>query len=182
MRLAKASIATATLCLMLGAASAQQKDMSIGRAATQPLRDARIKEDKIPEILQLAASAPYSLIGMRSCAQIAAEVGRLNDALGADADTQGKTKGEGANIAAAAAGAAVSSLIPGLGLIKVITGADKAERRAQAAVYAGAIRRGFLKGIGQSKGCRPPAAPFPAAIRDVQELPVPESDERDERR
>lgn len=171
-------LAVGTMIMLAApAAIAQQQDNSVGRAAMQPLRDTRIKEDKIPEILQLAASAPYSMVGMRSCAQIAAEVGRLNDALGADADVPEKKKGEGSAIAAAAASAAVNSLIPGLGLIKVITGADKAERRAQAAVYAGAIRRGFLKGLGQSKGCRPPAAPAAEALRSVQELPVADKDD-----
>lgn len=158
---------------------AQQQDDNVGRAAMQPLRDTRIKEDKIPEILQLAASAPYSSIGMKNCAAIAAEVRRLDEALGVDVDAPAEKKGEGSAIAAAAARAAVNTLIPGLGLVRVITGADKAQRRAEAAVYAGSVRRGFLKGMGVLKKCRPPAAPLAAALTDRQELPPVEKDNED---
>lgn len=177
-------IMTTTLCLLattmtsVSGAMAQNsagtvKD-NIAREATQPLRDTRIEKEKIPDILQLAASAPYSSVGTKSCATIAAEIGKLNTALGADADAPAQQKGEGAAVAAAGARAVVNTLIPGLGLVRVITGADKAQRRAEAAVYAGSIRRGYLKGLGLSKGCRPPAAPTAASIADRPELPVVE--------
>ena len=39
-----------------------------------------IKKTKIPEVLQLAASAPYSLVGIKTCVQINREI----IALGAD--------------------------------------------------------------------------------------------------
>ncbi len=136
-----------------------QAQNQIERAATQPLRDTRLKEDKIPPILWLAASAPYSTQDMTSCAKISAEIAKLNTALGVDVDIPGKKKGEGSEIAAAAAGEVVRSIIPGLGLVRVVTGADKQQRRVQAAVYAGSVRRGFLKGLGLSKHCPAPAAP-----------------------
>ncbi len=149
-----------------------QRDDSVKRAATQPLRDTRIEKDKIPEILQLAASAPYSAIGLKSCTAIADEIQRLDAALGPDVDQPAPKKGEGSAIAAAAARAAVNSLIPGLGVVRVLTGADKAQRRAEAAVFAGAVRRGYLKGMGLQRGCRVPAAPPAAAVNDRQELPA----------
>lgn len=153
-------------------APAQDKKPSdVERAATSPLRDTRIKDDKIPDILLLAASAPYSSIGMRNCRAIADEIDKLDAALGPDVDAPAKEKGEGAAIAAAAARAAVSTLIPGLGIVRVITGADKAQRRVEAAVYAGSVRRGYLKGLGLSKRCKPPAAPLAAAVADTPELP-----------
>lgn len=154
------------------AAGAQQQDNDVGRAATQPLRDARIKEDKIPEILLLAASAPYSSANTQNCAAITREVNRLTSVLGPDVDAPAPKKGEGSAVAAAAARGVVSSFIPGLGLVRVITGADKAQRRAEAAVYGGSVRRGYLKGIGRMKGCRGTAAPRPAAIADRPELPA----------
>jgi len=158
------------------AQTAQTQPDTAGRAVTEPLRDTRIKKDKIPEILQLAASAPYSRVGMRSCAQIAQEISKLDEALGRDIDQPAKRKGESAEIGAAAARAAVNTLIPGLGLVRVLTGADKAQRRAEAAVYAGAVRRGYLKGLGLSKGCNPPAAPLRDAVNDVPELPAAADD------
>ncbi|MBX9815093.1 MAG: hypothetical protein A4S12_03710 [Proteobacteria bacterium SG_bin5] len=162
-------------------ALAQQmpNDNSVGRAATQPLRDTKIQKDKIPEVLLLAQSAPYSSANTRSCGQIATEVQKLNAVLGDDADVEGKKKGEGSYVASAATRAAVNTLIPGLGLVRVITGADKAQRRVEAAVHAGAVRRAYLKGIGLTKGCRPVAAPYPAAVADQPELPpVDDKDEK----
>lgn len=175
-------MAMAALPLALAPATAQMKqDNSIERAATSPLRDARIKEDKIPEVLLLAVSAPYSSANTRSCAAIANEVNKLTAVLGADVDAPAKRKGEAAEIAAAATRGVVSSFIPGLGLVRVITGADKAQRRAEAAVYAGAIRRGYLKGLGLSRGCKPVAAPRAAAVADRPELPPVEKDDDDKK-
>lgn len=143
---------------------------TVGGALTQPLRDTRIADRKIPEILQLAASAPYSSANTRACPAIAGEVRRLDAALGRDVDAPGQPKSERSALAAVAARTAVSSLIPGLGIVRVITGADKQQRRAEAAVYGGSVRRAYLKGIGLSKGCAPPAAPTKAAVADRQEL------------
>lgn len=171
MQLKAIASATVLIGLLVGAAAAQQQDTSVRRAATQPLRDARLQKDKIPESLLLAASAPYSIEGTRSCAQIAEQIATLTAALGEDVDVEGKKKGEGAYVASAATKAAVNTLIPGLGLVRVITGADKAQRRAEAAAYAGSVRRAYLKGLGLSKGCRAPAAPTAAAVADRMELP-----------
>lgn len=149
--------------------SAQQGD-SVGREVTQPLRDTRITKAKIPAVLQLAASAPYSSAHTNSCAAISGEVRRLDSALGADVDVPGKAKGEGSAIAAVAARTAVNSLIPGLGLVRVITGADKEQRRAEAAVYAGQTRRAYLKGLGLARKCGAPAAPTRAAVADTPSM------------
>ncbi|MGJ3647448.1 hypothetical protein ACLB0R_03100 [Sphingomonas sp. GlSt437] len=155
----------------LAAQTAQTKPDTAGQEAMEPLRDTGIKKTKIPEVLQLAASAPYSLVGIKTCVQINREIIALDGALGRDIDQPAEQRGQSAELGAAAARAAVNTLIPGLGLVKVITGADKAQRRAEAAVYAGAVRRGFLKGVGLSRGCKPPAAPLHEAVLDVPELP-----------
>lgn len=174
--LVSAAPAAALLAATASSSAAQRKNDSVGRAATEPLRDARIVKDKIPEALLLAQSAPYSGADTRNCAAIGRAVERLNAALGDDADVEGKPRGEGAYIAAAATRAAINTFIPGLGLVKVLTGADKAQRRAEAAAYAGAVRRAFLKGVGQARGCRPVAAPYPAAVAERPELPPEESE------
>ena len=149
-------------------AVAQQSD-SVGSAVTQPLRDTRIVDKKIPEILQLAASAPYSSANTRNCATIAGEVRRLDAALGRDVDAPEVPKSERSALAAVAARTAVNTLIPGLGLVRVITGADKQQRRVEAAVYGGSVRRAYLKGIGLTKGCGVPAAPTRQAVADTQD-------------
>ena len=164
----------AAFLLAATAAASQPNDRSpVEEAATQPLRDVRIDDDEIPEVLRLAASAPYSMRGARSCAAIAAEVGRLDAALGADADAPGTDgPGRGAEVAATAVRTAVGLLIPGRGLLRAVTGADRQQARAEAAVQAGMMRRSFLKGIGAHRGCSPPAAPTRAAREAVQALPV----------
>jgi len=169
MRILPSLIAVAMLLPPITAAEAQQGN-GIGSAVTQPLRDTRLREQKIPPVLQRAASAPYSSAGTASCATIGAQIHELNAALGADVDTPAKQKGEGSAVAAAGARAVVGTLIPGLGLVRVITGADKAQRRAEAAVYAGAVRRGYLKGLGLAKRCGAPAAPTAASLAAQPEL------------
>lgn len=146
-----------------GPLEAQNQPDNLGRAVTAPLRDARIQEDKIPPILQKAVDAPYSLEGLRNCAAIGAEVDKLTQALGADVDVPAASRSQASEIAIGAAGAAASAAagaaVPGLGLLKVVTGADKQQKRVQAAVFAGSVRRGFLKGVGLSRKCAAPAAP-----------------------
>ncbi len=147
------------------AAAAQNQRGPVESAATQPLRDTRISEDPIPESLQLAASAPYSTRGLESCAAIRAEIARLDSALGPDADAAGSEPGRGAELAAVATRTAINALIPGLGIVRVVTGADRQQRRVEAAVHAGSIRRSFLKGLGSARRCQPPAAPTRAATQ-----------------
>ncbi|MDF0489905.1 hypothetical protein PX554_17355 [Sphingomonas sp. H39-1-10] len=170
MRVVPAFVIAGLLIAPVTAATAQQNNNGLGHVVTQPLRDTRIKDEKIPAVLQRAASAPYSAVGTQNCAAITAQIRDLNGALGADVDTPAKQKGEGSAIAAAGARAVVGTLIPGLGLVRVITGADKAQRRAEAAVYAGAVRRGYLKGLGLAKRCRVPAAPTAASLAAKPEL------------
>lgn len=164
-----AAVAMALVPAALQAGGPQ--DDSVGKAVTQPLRDVRIADKKIPPVLQLAASAPYSSVNTRSCAAIAGEVRKLNAALGTDVDAPGQPKGEGSALAAVAARTAVNTLIPGLGIVRVITGADKQQRRVEAAVYAGSARRAYLKGIGLARGCKAPAAPTATAVAERPELP-----------
>ena len=40
-----------------------------------------------------------------------------------------------------------------------LSGAEQHDKFVQAAITAGAVRRGYLKGLGESKGCLPPATP-----------------------
>jgi hypothetical protein len=62
-------------------------------------------------------------------------------------------------------GIIVNSIIPFRGVIREISGAAAQERRYNAAVYAGVVRRSFLKGVGLQRGCKYPSAPEPAAVK-----------------
>ena len=102
-----------------------------------------------------------------NCAQLTASVQALDAVLGPDVDAPPPPSSDntGTELAMAAGQSAVSMFIPGTGLIRQISGAAAAEKHARTAVYAGSIRRGFLKGLGQTKRCAPPAAPLPAALK-----------------
>jgi len=165
---------TLAASLLAAPLAAQDTSQDVVEGAKAPLRDLRIQDEKIPRVLLLAASAPYSSDGTKSCAQIAAAVDEITQAMGPDADTPSAKKGEGAAVAAAGSRAVTGTLIPGFGLLRVVTGADKQQRRVQAAIYGGAVRRGYLKGLGAARGCKPSAAPTAAARAAHLELPPPD--------
>jgi hypothetical protein len=105
---------------------------------------------------------PYDTKGLRKCRQIIAAVAELDAVLGPDLDrTEVDEKGRKRRQAASSiAGGLVSSLIPFRFLVREISGAGKAERAYREAVYAGVVRRAFLKGIGQQRRCRAPGRPL----------------------
>jgi hypothetical protein len=143
--------------------------------AKAPLRDLRIEDKEIPEVLLLAASAPYSNDGTGTCAEIASAIAAITEAMGPDADTPHAEAGEGAAAGAAGARAAMGTLIPGYGLVRVLTGATKHEQRVQAAIYGGAVRRAYLKGLGAARRCPRAAAPTMAAREAHLTLPPAEA-------
>lgn len=116
---------------------------------------------EVPQKLLDIQDDPYSLRGLRGCAAIIAEVRELNAVLGPDVnETVDKSLAKKREeTAARVAGSAVGSIIPFGGLIGEVTGANAERRRYNKAVYAGTVRRGFLKGVGLQKGCKAPARP-----------------------
>lgn len=104
---------------------------------------------------------PYSLAGMRKCAAIQQEIIELDEVLGPDVnetEEQSKAK-KRERTAGRVAGSVAGSIIPFRSLIGEITGANAERRRYAEAVYAGTVRRGFLKGVGLERGCKAPARP-----------------------
>ena len=104
---------------------------------------------------------PYSLAGLGKCSAIIKEVGELNEVLGPDVNEQvdkdrAKKREE---TAGRVAGTVAGGIIPFRGLIGEVTGANAERRRYALAVYAGTVRRGFLKGVGLERGCKAPARP-----------------------
>lgn len=116
---------------------------------------------KIPQKLKDVRDKPYSLKGMSNCAAIIAEVKALNAVLGPDVNERvSKSKAKKRrDTAGRVAGSAVGSIIPFGGIIGEVTGANAERRRYNQAVYAGTVRRGFLKGVGRERGCKAPARP-----------------------
>lgn len=169
----KSTIFLATAALALGTvpASAQQRqnetkaaepekpitqqDVGAKDVALTPLSDLNIKKGDIPQILLDAEDDPYGLGRLRTCPQIAAEVGKFDAVLGGDIDiSDGKVRRLSTGRAAQEA---IGSFIPFRGLIREVSGANSQQRKIQAAILAGTARRSFLKGVGQQRGCRYPA-------------------------
>jgi hypothetical protein len=131
------------------------KDVTAQDVVETPATDLNLKKDDIPRLLVAAQQSPYTLRGLSTCRQIGAAIVELDGLLGEDIDlpqTGGRRTSPGR-----VAQSVVGSLIPFRGLIREVSGANAHDRALQAAVLAGVARRGFLKGIGQGKGCRYPA-------------------------
>ena len=134
-------------------------------AVGAPLRDLNVLRTKIPLVLLEAMADPYYRPPAKklSCGEIDALLEPLDQALGADLDEPSKdsddlvVKGRGTVLGAVAG--ATSGVIPFRGWIRKLSGAEKHDSYVEAAITAGAVRRGYLKGLGESKGCPPPATP-----------------------
>ena len=116
---------------------------------------------EVPPKLLAIQDDPYSLAGLGKCAAIIQEVTELNDVLGPDIHEQ-VSKSEAKKreeMAGRVAGTVAGSFIPFGSLIGEVTGANAERRRYAVAVYAGTVRRGFLKGVGLQRGCKAPARP-----------------------
>ena len=122
------------------------------RIARQPGRDIGIARKDIPALLVAARAEPYTLAGLRTCAQLKAAIADLDGVLGPDIDEQ-PTK-TGINLGNAANDAIWGSIITFRGLLREATGAAGNDRRYLAATIAGYTRRGYLKGITQTRRCR----------------------------
>lgn len=131
--------------------------VTVGDVATTPLNDLNITRDEIPPLLIQARQDPYNHANLKKCDQISAAVAQLDAILGDDLDIAGE-KSNAVN-AGRVAKWAVSRFIPFRGLIREISGAREHERQFQDAIVAGMMRRSYLKGMGEAKGCKYPARP-----------------------
>ncbi|MGH6649646.1 MAG: hypothetical protein ACREB7_00805 [Sphingopyxis sp.] len=116
---------------------------------------------EVPAKLLAIQDDPYSLAGLGKCAAIIREITELDAVLGPDVNAQAdKSRGKKREeTAGRVAGNVAGSFIPFGGLIGEVTGANAERRRYAMAIYAGTVRRGFLKGVGLERGCKAPARP-----------------------
>ena len=156
-------MATAIVAFVLPAGVAAQQgapeDSTIKDTANTVAEPFDGKE--VPAKLLSIQGDPYSLAGLGKCAAIVREIGELDAVLGPDVNEQvDKSRGQKREeTAGRVAGSVAGSIIPFRGLIGEVTGANAERRRYALAVYAGTVRRGFLKGVGLERGCKAPARP-----------------------
>lgn len=153
-------------------------------AATAPLEDLNLKQAAIPPVLQRAVADPYDMTGLTRCEPIAAEIGRLDAALGPDLDEAPPpdTRSRGKKVADATYGVGVAGVrdttqdvLPFRGWIRKLTGAARHDKAVRKAIEAGAVRRGYLKGVGMRMNCAPPAAPSWFVPVEVKPPPPPKA-------
>lgn len=133
--------------------------------ATQPLEDLNLHKDEIPPKLIAIQDNPYDMSGIKTCRQINAEVGALNEVLGADVDSTDEARRKTVDSMLDVGGGMIAGLMPFRGIVREVTGANAQQRRFQSAIYAGTTRRSYLKGMGKAKGCK--ALP-PVTVAEVE--------------
>ncbi len=129
----------------------------VGQAATAPLDDLNLRRQEVPEVLISARRAPYATEGLRRCAAVIAQIDDLDQALGPDVDQPQVAAGTGEQAGNAALDLVrdtATDFIPLRSWVRRLSGAAAHDREVQAAIRAGLVRRGFLKGIAQQRGCR----------------------------
>lgn len=140
----------------LAQTAVSEEKVTAGDVVTKPLSDFNIKKDEVPEILVAARENPYAMSGLKKCPAIATEVGKLDAVLGDDIDVA-KDDGNSTIRMGNLAQSFVGSLIPFGGVIRELSGANAQQRKWQEAIYAGSVRRAYLKGVGEQRGCKYPA-------------------------
>ncbi len=126
--------------------------------ARTPLSDLNIDKREIPEVLTRAVADPYSSEGLKKCDAIVVAIAEIDTVLGNDYDIAGSEKTDRLSEGKIAQGL-VGSLIPFRGIVREVSGAAGGERKWRAAATAGMVRRGYLKGLGEARGCKYPARP-----------------------
>lgn len=129
---------------------------TVENIGTKPLKDLNIiKADVSPEIERIMAR-PYALDGLKTCTQYRAAITRLTEVLGPDVDSPRLQKAEKspAEVALDLGESAASGIIPFSGIIRRISGAESQQKYAKAVIYAGSVRRAYLKGLVRGKGCK----------------------------
>jgi len=162
---------TATTNPQTGTGAPAAAGTAITSAVTSPLNDLNLTQTHIPAVLLEAQKQPYGTPLDSSCTGLIAQTKALDSALGADLDVPSSPSNaglveRGGNLAGdTASGAlkgAAEGLVPFRSWVRKLSGAEHHSREVAAAIAAGAVRRAYLKGLGQAQHCDWPAAPFSA--------------------
>ena len=155
----------------------QARHESVGGAVTAPLRDLNVVKTEVPDVLIQAMADPYARPPAKwTCRQLTALIAPLDAALGPDIDrppSEDPSMVERGKSTALGLGADLASgAIPFRGVVRRVSGAATHDRLVLDAIMAGSVRRAYLKGLGETKACGQPAAPY--RMRSVEEVkPTP---------
>jgi len=124
-----------------------------GEIATQPAKDVGAVKTKIPPVLENAAADPYSLDGLGKCGAIKTAIADLSEALGPD--YEGSVDRKKSRKFKVTGGTVAGLIVPFRGVVREVSGAASAQRELNAATDAGFARRGFLRGVYETRKCKP---------------------------
>ena len=153
------------LAVCVGACATSPREKLGGQVAdavATPFRDLNLIQVEIPPVLRIASTDPYAPPADSSCDALANEIDALDSVLGDDIganrarpDRPGLLdKGvEAVDKAVVGAVRGAVDVVPYRGWIRKLTGAERDSKNVAHAIFAGRIRRAFLKGIGQHAGC-----------------------------
>jgi hypothetical protein len=150
----------ASLCACASTSPQQER---LGSIAATPLKDFNLSDTTIPPILLQAKAKPYAAPLDQACPKLMDEVSQLDEVLGPDLDApeapeESKTARATQAVSNAAMGAVqrtVEGAIPFRGWVRKLSGAERQSREVAAAIAAGTVRRGFLKGVALAHSCAP---------------------------
>lgn len=157
-----AILTLALMCALLSACAASKQPDAV-QAVSAPLNDLNLLSAEIPVVLSQALKTPYVLPpAEQACAAAAEELRALDEALGPDLDAPPQPGNpslieRGSDAAGDAALGALrrtaEGVVPFRGWVRKLSGAERQSRKVAAAIAAGAVRRGFLKGVRAVKSC-----------------------------
>lgn len=133
---------------------AARDQKNIGSVVAAPLKDVGLVRPEAPKALS-DITYPYDAARLdNGCAQIGYEIRALDSMLGPEfyRRPSGAVTQAGQAVVGAAEGAA-SGLIPFRGVVRTVTGANKAQAEVERSIEMGVLRRAFLRGYGVSRGC-----------------------------
>ncbi len=150
------------ICALAGATagSAQTavapRPVTVEDIAAKPLDDLNLRKAAIAPVLEAALAHPYTLVRSPRCAALAAKIAELDAALGPDIDAgiTPSTAQKRARVIGGTARSVIGGLIPFGGVIREISGANAADARLAHYIYAGSVRRAFLKGYAHARRCK----------------------------
>jgi len=148
-------------------------DHRVGDAIGEPFRDSGWTRENPPEVLIRAADAPYGLPTDLECSALLNEISALDLVLGPDLDATDEHEDESDLDGSALLSGAIGGIVglPYRSIVRRISGAAGRERVLRAAIFAGMVRRAFLKGLAHS-ACAPAAADAEAATPSTA-VPAP---------
>ncbi len=141
----------------------QASQSTMGQAAAAPMYDMNLMRQKIPPLLLAAMADPYARPTPATCRNLTALVNELTVALGDDldviADDDDSTKAKRARMTREGLHAGSEALLPFSGFVRKLSGAEQHDKLVLDAITSGDVRRAYLKGLGEARGCPPPATP-----------------------